>query len=136
VRQEAHREGADRSCFLASDRASQNTRAIFASSLGWNVTAPSRIQRRAPPAEWPSPGKCIRTSSASDNEQERGARASSGDSELHRARSAIARSKPRSPAFEEHIASPRRARRTPLALYTITTPNMSRNQHGAEQQRV
>ena len=39
-----------RSCFLASERASQSTSAIFVSSLGWNVIGPSRSHRVAPPA--------------------------------------------------------------------------------------
>ena len=40
-----------RSCFFASERASQSTSEIFASSLGWKVIDPSRNQRVAPPAE-------------------------------------------------------------------------------------
>ena len=39
-----------RSCFFASERASQRTSAIFASSLGWQVSGPIRSQRVAPPA--------------------------------------------------------------------------------------
>ncbi len=40
-----------RSCFFARERASHSTSAILASSLGWNVSPATRIQRRAPPAE-------------------------------------------------------------------------------------
>ena len=55
-----------RSCFFASERASQRTSAIFASSLGWKVTGPSWIQRRAPPAAWPRPGTCTSASRRSE----------------------------------------------------------------------
>src|SRR5471032_2253009 len=73
-----------RSCFFDSDRASHSTSEIFAISLGWKISGPSFIQRRAPPAAWPRPGACKRARSASEMTTNGTARTSSLIAELHR----------------------------------------------------